>query len=943
MNRMIQWVLAATLICGASMFTACSTNDLPVDPNPLAKQVSGLWWSLNDEEGTCGEGDASQSYTRLGQAVCFNEDGTGYGASFFFNDEESDPFDIIGGKSMAPFTYTTTADGRITMHFEDAFKAYADYFRQWTMTYADGTISASNGKLDLMLEKTSEQMAVVIYDWDKQLNGGLQPKQFNANTDFTRTKWRSEEWIYIYDGVGTDYEGKPGFSIIALPWHKGTKQTNLPDKFCDDITPENGWELVLNLCGNSTGNIKNNNYFALYNKYLGILRFFYYMPDGFKAGNDFVWQVSITDDLAQHSLYGYGVPSDITLTEKAAIGQTGNDTFMEYVTPWVDYLSQDGLITPNAGWWAFDVDLSTYRANNNIANADIKLQMRSWETNHTSLYSTMTAKIDGTIKASLKLDQVVKKSSNSTKGILMGLQAASQAGSAIANFIALNWAGGLNSMGQVFGTGQQLAGLGKTGATNYTGSLDGTISLGLNGNLNTAGTIAGSKPTTGITSPTLSLKDFDLKNSTIGQGVWNIKSVPVVYWAMDTNIAWEIWREVPPDYHGSSEDYSCFYPYFFDPSSVEIELNPNVFPDDQIEWLEVDAICGARADRPIVDEDLKALRAAYGAKGETTRLYCDRLNFSVGTVSELGQDDCLWDFLYGYNDKYGMDALHSIYTSEERSMEGLKTGYFHKWKDVIQGRGIGGYAIEPHVKGSRVVSKDHILNAYLPFLEVNVKVLVKMKGMEQPVVLSRNYLPEIKSVGYYLVAPQKTSRYADKMKGHTELYDYQMKRIADIISRYKIPDLNSYKDLNYIPLDGTSDSGNLVHDRYSYLFDSKGVLGWVAYERAKRDGVWFVEFMSRQPITPNKYYLTTTSYTIDGRPKDWKVMAKAKEGDAWTTIASVTNDTRLPKPKEVGESIEYNLDVTGRQWQYFRFEISAIQNTDKKAFMGLFEFAFDKK
>ena len=90
MNRMIQWVLAATLICGASMFTACSTNDLPVDPNPLAKQVSGLWWSLNDEEGTCGEGDASQSYTRMGQAVCFNEDGTGYGASFFFNDEESD-------------------------------------------------------------------------------------------------------------------------------------------------------------------------------------------------------------------------------------------------------------------------------------------------------------------------------------------------------------------------------------------------------------------------------------------------------------------------------------------------------------------------------------------------------------------------------------------------------------------------------------------------------------------------------------------------------------------------------------------------------------------------------------------------------------------------------------------------------------------------------------
>ena len=30
MKKMMQWVMAATLVCGASVFTACSCNDYPV-------------------------------------------------------------------------------------------------------------------------------------------------------------------------------------------------------------------------------------------------------------------------------------------------------------------------------------------------------------------------------------------------------------------------------------------------------------------------------------------------------------------------------------------------------------------------------------------------------------------------------------------------------------------------------------------------------------------------------------------------------------------------------------------------------------------------------------------------------------------------------------------------------------------------------------------------
>ena len=786
MKQTIRLLLAAlTIVLGLA---SCATNDLPVDPDVLVKEMSGMWWSLTDQEGTYKDAADSYPYTRMGQAICFNEDGTGYGVTFFFNDDQGDPIAIIGGDGLAPFTYTSKADGRLSLDFTDAYKEYADYFKKWTMSYANGTVTTTNGTVTLTLEKPSDQMAETIRDWDEQFNGGasIDGTGFNPNDeDFTFDNWRNEPGIYLYDGTGeytfTDKGRTCKFSLVPLPWYNGAKYTNLPDHFCDDITPENGWELVLNLCGDTKGSLKNNNFFAVYNKYLGILRFFYYLPEGYSTGNDHVWEISMSDHLAQQTLFGYGVPSDRTLN-KTALGQQGDGSYNEYVAPWVKNMSNDGLIVPNVGWWAFDVDLSMYRDGNVNPDDIISLQMRSWNTTHTTLYSAITANIDGTLKANLKLDQVAKKSSSSNKGLMMGLQAAAQAGSALVNFYSANWAQGLTSVGQMLGTGSSLAGLGKEGGTTgYTGSLDGTISLGLDGNINTDGVISGSAPTVGIASPTLSLKDFNLKNSHIGEGIWNIKTAPVVYWATNTFPAWYIWYANSYDTY-----YFCFCPYFFDPSSVEIELNPNIFPDSEIEWVEVDAICGSRGERQtILYGPNLALRSAYGVGGPTQNPY----NWYIPS-SNLGQDDCLWDFLYNSSDKYGLNALNTIYTTEERVFDTHKK---YSWNDKIQGRGIGGYAIEPQVKGTIFIDYWHDEIVYLPFPEVNVKVLVKMKGMQQPIVLSRSYLPEIKHYGNgadFAASAEKTRPYASKMNGHTDLYDYQMKRISDIIERYGLYPVN---------------------------------------------------------------------------------------------------------------------------------------------------------
>ena len=108
---------------------------------------------------------------------------------------------------------------------------------------------------------------------------------------------------------------------------------------------------------------------------------------------------------------------------------------------------------------------------------------------------------------------------------------------------------------------------------------------------------------------------------------------------------------------------------------------------------------------------------------------------------------------------------------------------------------------------------------------------------------------------------------------------------------------------------------------FQNLFDGNASTIWWA--RLKKDGVWFVEFKGSRPITPTAYTLTTDdnpSSFPETRPKDWKLMAKRNENDAWTTISTVTNDTRLFN--QSGQSVRYDLDVTGQQWQYFRFEAS---------------------
>lgn len=87
---------------------------------------------------------------------------------------------------------------------------------------------------------------------------------------------------------------------------------------------------------------------------------------------------------------------------------------------------------------------------------------------------------------------------------------------------------------------------------------------------------------------------------------------------------------------------------------------------------------------------------------------------------------------------------------------------------------------------------------------------------------------------------------------------------------------------------------------------------------------WFVEFQTEEPADPSGYMLTTTdsakkrSYR---NPKEWALLGKKSIYDDWTVLDKRTNIT-LPAENSANCSFNLNQVPDGKDWQYFRLEIT---------------------
>lgn len=123
------------------------------------------------------------------------------------------------------------------------------------------------------------------------------------------------------------------------------------------------------------------------------------------------------------------------------------------------------------------------------------------------------------------------------------------------------------------------------------------------------------------------------------------------------------------------------------------------------------------------------------------------------------------------------------------------------------------------------------------------------------------------------------------------------------------------KHTGYTVTAGTGGFGDQGHEK---LLDGDKETKWCA-----ENGPWNVTFNTASPVQVDGYTLTTGDDTQSesGRnPKNWTLKGKLNESDAWTTIATVTNDNTMPAANTT--DVDFVVDKPG-SYKYFYFEVTA--------------------
>ena len=414
-----------------------------------------------------------------------------------------------------------------------------------------------------------------------------------------------------------------------------------------------------------------------------------------------------------------------------------------------------------------------------------------------------------------------------------------------------------------------------TTVTDTLSRITGTFNASIQADAETDGTISTSKPVTGAASPTIPGKQFITAGTGIGDGVWNLKSSPVVYY-FDKGMRYK-------------HNY-CIT--FFDPSSVEVVLNPDVFPESDIEWVEVDALAG------VIKKGLDAdYRKAFGLSYSL-----DVSDFTI-FFPEVIKDDYYWwfDFFYNNDDKYGMDYVHNQQYNGDQ---------------LISGRCLDSlYYIEPCVTNN------------VPNTEVNVKVVVKLKSMDAPLVYSRSYIPTVKPIG-----TDDISKFAalydkianSKKNGKFErgpIYDYQLKRLHSL-RRY----LDNEFEFKVVKTqsDGCYDAAPFLSLYYNFHEDYLSIM-----TNNDQDN-WNFEWSYDKPAAPWAYEITGIYLSPDDHtPVSWKLKAKLNEGDEWTLLDE-QNDNNNWYSGDIYWPVttKFDIRVKNQPWQYYRLEITRKTNNN---------------
>ena len=197
--RKYLWMLAAILICGTSMLTSCSKDDdqtTNAGPGPLAEKLSGgTWYEIYEASGVAeeeGPSYAEAEYCVVVDIYHFQPDGTGDFQRCFFDEESSDPVMTHGILGYGEFTYSSAADGTVTITLKNNWNQ--SYPRTWNVKYANEAITAMgvDGQT-LTLERADDETRAVL-DYMVEQNGDGGKTKYDVN-DYKPKGVDNSQWM----------------------------------------------------------------------------------------------------------------------------------------------------------------------------------------------------------------------------------------------------------------------------------------------------------------------------------------------------------------------------------------------------------------------------------------------------------------------------------------------------------------------------------------------------------------------------------------------------------------------------------------------------------------------------------------------------------------------------------------------------------------------------
>lgn len=398
----------------------------------------------------------------------------------------------------------------------------------------------------------------------------------------------------------------------------------IPSDIRGQYKPDKGWEM--GFCYLNDDTMEGVRFFSLYNKWTGQLRVYTYIQNPSGWGNDIAFRTCYGEYNSVnlypfYNTFQYGIPTchemDSTIRRDIQFVSEQPQTFSTWLSPY----RESNSLSP--GWYVCELDMSGYVPEgknwlDNDQEAKFKFFAETIEQSEITLKGSLIGSLDGTFQN----EQVVQKGGtsalygiSSALGMISGMATSSI--SSDATYASLMKSGGDEGLGGYLNPAKYWGGFacslgsallgyiaGETDPITYD-SIPGKIDLALNATIELNGYIksytANDFKPLGVSAD--GITHAQGANGHMGKGVWGLDQDPVVYIdkevLMSSSDFIRIFNRGDGVYSqpGEFQDNELRVAWLFDPTSVKLNLNRDLFPGE-IKDLSITTSCGVYVDTP---------------------------------------------------------------------------------------------------------------------------------------------------------------------------------------------------------------------------------------------------------------------------------------------------------------------------------------------------------